>query len=243
MVGIRRAGPHGHIVRLRPWAAILRARYETESSQQAPADRGHNRGGADLAGPRRLRVLVKRRRRERGSEPGDALGASDHERHDRRGNGHTELVRGHPARRRDGRILRDTRRLHGERGLSELEPHSTATSCTDTNVPVGAHKYKVTAVWRSWTSTGVEQTVTVAYGPATHLVLEAASTTPAAGEADNLTSRPRSRGWRADRHRLGRHRRSTSSSFGWGWTSSSTGQARTELQRSHRNHGQRSKPQ
>ena len=65
--------------------------------------------------------------------------------------------------------------------------HSTATSCTDTNVPVGAHKYKVTAVWRSWTSTGVEQTVTVAYGPATHLVLEAASTTPAAGEADNLT--------------------------------------------------------
>jgi hypothetical protein len=65
--------------------------------------------------------------------------------------------------------------------------HSTVTSCTDTNVTVGAHKYKVTAVWRSWTSTGVEQTVTVAYGPATHLVLEAASTTPAAGEADNLT--------------------------------------------------------
>ena len=42
-------------------------------------------------------------------------------------------------------------------------------------------------MWRSWTSTGVEQTVTVAYGPATHLLLEAASTTPAAGEADNLT--------------------------------------------------------
>jgi len=72
-------------------------------------------------------------------------------------------------------------------GCPSSSSHSTATSCTDTNVPVGAHKYKVTAVWRSWTSTGVEQTVTVAYGPATHLVLEAASTTPTAGEADNLT--------------------------------------------------------
>jgi hypothetical protein len=72
-------------------------------------------------------------------------------------------------------------------GCPSSSSHSMATSCTDTNVPVGAHKYKVTAVWRSWTSTGVEQTVTVAYGPATHLVLEAASATPTAGEADNLT--------------------------------------------------------
>jgi hypothetical protein len=72
-------------------------------------------------------------------------------------------------------------------GCPSSSSHSTVTSCTDTNVPVGAHKYKVTAVWRSWTSTGVEQTVTVAYGPATHLVLEAASATPTAGEADNLT--------------------------------------------------------
>jgi hypothetical protein len=72
-------------------------------------------------------------------------------------------------------------------GCPSSSSHSTATSCTDINVPVGAHKYKVTAVWRSWTSTGVEQTVTVAYGPATHLVLEAASLTPTAGETDNLT--------------------------------------------------------
>jgi hypothetical protein len=72
-------------------------------------------------------------------------------------------------------------------GCPSSSSHATATSCTDTNVPVGAHKYKVTAVWRSWTSTGAEQTVTVAYGPATHLVLEAASLTPTAGEADNLT--------------------------------------------------------
>jgi hypothetical protein len=72
-------------------------------------------------------------------------------------------------------------------GCPSSSSRSTATSCTDTGVPVGAHKYKVTAVWRSWTATGEELTVTVAYGPATHLVLEAASTTPAAGEADNLT--------------------------------------------------------
>jgi hypothetical protein len=72
-------------------------------------------------------------------------------------------------------------------GCPSSSSHATATSCTDTNVPVGAHKYKVTAVWRSWTSTGAEQTVTVAYGPATHLVLEAASLTPSASEADNLT--------------------------------------------------------
>jgi hypothetical protein len=72
-------------------------------------------------------------------------------------------------------------------GCPSSSSHASATSCTDTNVPVGAHKYKVTAVWRSWTSTGSEQTVTVAYGPATHLVLEAASLAPTAGEADNLT--------------------------------------------------------
>jgi hypothetical protein len=72
-------------------------------------------------------------------------------------------------------------------GCPSSSSRSTATSCTDTNVPVGAHKYKITAVWRSWTATGGEQTATVAYGPATHLVLEASSTTPAAGEADSLT--------------------------------------------------------
>lgn len=72
-------------------------------------------------------------------------------------------------------------------GCPSSSSHATATTCTDSNVPVGAHKYKVTATWRSWTSTGAEQTVTVAYGPATHLVLEAASLTPTAGEADNLT--------------------------------------------------------
>jgi hypothetical protein len=64
---------------------------------------------------------------------------------------------------------------------------STATSCTDTGVSVGAHEYTVTAVWRTWTATSTVKSVTVTFGPATHLVLEAASTTPTAGAADNLT--------------------------------------------------------
>ena len=78
-------------------------------------------------------------------------------------------------------------------GCPSSSSHSTATSCTDTNVPVGAHKYKVTAVWRSWTSTGVEQTVTVAYGPATHLVLEAASPRPPPAKPTTSRSPPRTR--------------------------------------------------
>jgi hypothetical protein len=64
---------------------------------------------------------------------------------------------------------------------------STATSCTDTGMSVGTHEYTVTAVWRTWTATSTIKSVTVAFGPATHLVLEAASTTPTAGASDNLT--------------------------------------------------------
>lgn len=64
---------------------------------------------------------------------------------------------------------------------------STATSCTDTGVPIGTHAYTVTAVWRTWTATSTAKSATVAFGPTTHLVLEAASVTPTAGAADNLT--------------------------------------------------------
>jgi hypothetical protein len=71
-------------------------------------------------------------------------------------------------------------------GCPSSSSRSTATSCTDTGMTVGAHEYTVTAVWRTWTASA-SKTVTVAFGPATHLVLEAASTTPTAGEADNLT--------------------------------------------------------
>jgi hypothetical protein len=64
---------------------------------------------------------------------------------------------------------------------------STVTSCTDTGVALGTHEYRVTAVWRSWTATSAVASATVVPGPATHFQLTAASTTPTAGEADNLT--------------------------------------------------------
>ncbi len=64
---------------------------------------------------------------------------------------------------------------------------STVTSCTDSGVSVGTHEYTVTAVWSSWTATSTTKSVQVTFGPATHFSLTAASTTPTAGAADNLT--------------------------------------------------------
>ena len=54
-------------------------------------------------------------------------------------------------------------------------------------VSIGTHEYTVTAVWRTWTVTSTPKPVAIAFGPATHIQLEAASTTPTAGETDNLT--------------------------------------------------------
>jgi hypothetical protein len=64
---------------------------------------------------------------------------------------------------------------------------SAATACTDTEVPVGVHTYRVIAVWRSWTLTSASKNATVATGAATHFTITAATTTPAAGASDNLT--------------------------------------------------------
>jgi hypothetical protein len=61
------------------------------------------------------------------------------------------------------------------------------TSCTDTEVSAGTHKYTVTAVWRSWTAQSASKTVEVASAAPTHFVLEASTTTPTAGAGDNLT--------------------------------------------------------
>ena len=72
-------------------------------------------------------------------------------------------------------------------GCPSSSSPSTATSCTDTGVSIGAHAYTVTAVWRTWTATSTTKSATVAFGPATHFQLEATSTTPTAGETDNLT--------------------------------------------------------
>ncbi len=61
------------------------------------------------------------------------------------------------------------------------------TSCTDAGLAAGTYHYAVTAVWRSWTATSSTSTVTVGSGAATHLLLQAVSSTPTAGVADNLT--------------------------------------------------------
>jgi hypothetical protein len=63
----------------------------------------------------------------------------------------------------------------------------TQTSCTDTGVSTGSHKYTVTAVWRSWTAKSESASAQVTSGAATHLVLTPATTTPTAGARDNLT--------------------------------------------------------
>ncbi len=63
---------------------------------------------------------------------------------------------------------------------------TTATDCTDSGLATGTHSYVATANWRSW-STISSTTVKVTPGQATHFDLQAASTTPTAGAADNLT--------------------------------------------------------
>jgi hypothetical protein len=64
---------------------------------------------------------------------------------------------------------------------------STATSCTDTGLSAGTYHYTVTAVWRSWSATSNSTGVTLASGALDHFSLAAATTTPTAGAADNLT--------------------------------------------------------
>jgi hypothetical protein len=63
----------------------------------------------------------------------------------------------------------------------------SATSCVDSGLSAGTYTYVVTARWRSWTVSSASKAATVAVGPADRLVLSAASATPTAGAADNLT--------------------------------------------------------
>ena len=61
-------------------------------------------------------------------------------------------------------------------------------TCTDSGLSAGTYTYTVTAVWRSWTSgSSPAVPVLVASGAFTRFVLAAATTTPTAGQADNLT--------------------------------------------------------
>jgi hypothetical protein len=62
-----------------------------------------------------------------------------------------------------------------------------ATTCTDSGLTVGTHTYEVTARWHSWSSTSSPVTAKVTVGTVARFVLSAASTTPTAGVADNLT--------------------------------------------------------
>jgi hypothetical protein len=62
-----------------------------------------------------------------------------------------------------------------------------ATSCTDSGLAVGTHTYTVTARWHTWSATSSSSQAKVTVGPAVEISLKAASTTPGAGVADNLT--------------------------------------------------------
>jgi hypothetical protein len=61
------------------------------------------------------------------------------------------------------------------------------TTCTDSGVAVGTHSYVVTARWRSWSAVSGTSAAKITIGPVTHLDLKAASSTPTAGAANNLT--------------------------------------------------------
>jgi hypothetical protein len=61
------------------------------------------------------------------------------------------------------------------------------TNCVDSGLKAGTYTYVVTAKWRSWSATSSGKAATVAVGPVHHFVLSAATTTPTAGAADNLT--------------------------------------------------------
>lgn len=66
-------------------------------------------------------------------------------------------------------------------------PTLTVVSCIDSGLEPGTYTYVVTAKWRSWTTIGSSKAATITVGPADHFVLGAASLTPTAGAADNLT--------------------------------------------------------
>ena len=64
---------------------------------------------------------------------------------------------------------------------------AATTSCKDSEVPVGEHTYRVTAVWRSWSAPSATSAATVKIGVPTHFTITAATTTPAVSAANNLT--------------------------------------------------------
>ena len=69
---------------------------------------------------------------------------------------------------------------------SQAAPAAVLT-CTDTGLGRGVYTYTATAVVQSWTASSSSVPVTLTSGALDHFVLAAATTTPTAGAADNLT--------------------------------------------------------
>lgn len=67
------------------------------------------------------------------------------------------------------------------------ENPSSSTSCTDSNVAIGEHSYRVTAVYKSWTAASGLKTAKVLTGAATKFTISASTTTPAVNGSVNLT--------------------------------------------------------
>jgi hypothetical protein len=76
---------------------------------------------------------------------------------------------------------------NGEKAGGSCSSTLSVVTCTDSGLEPGTYNYVVTAKWRSWTASSSTKAATVTVGPIDHLVLGAASMTPTAGAADNLT--------------------------------------------------------
>ncbi len=76
---------------------------------------------------------------------------------------------------------------NGESAGGTCNPTLSTTTCTDSGLEPGTYSYVVTAKWRTWTTESAVKTAKITVGPIDHFVLGAASLTPTAGAADNLT--------------------------------------------------------
>lgn len=65
----------------------------------------------------------------------------------------------------------------------------TTTSCTDSGVAAGTYTYKVTAAWHTWTAqSGSSNAATLAFGPATQIVLSGSTANLGTGTTRTFTA-------------------------------------------------------
>jgi hypothetical protein len=76
---------------------------------------------------------------------------------------------------------------NGEKAGGTCSTTLSVLTCTDSGLEPGTYTYVVTAKWRTWSASSSGKAATVTVGPADHFALSAASLTPTAGAADNLT--------------------------------------------------------